>query len=77
MDSLFFFKYTVTFYEELEDKEKIEEGLSIGKTIKDVSGRIADYYGDENIIKIYIESTDYEEVFPLENNILFQQNLIN
>ena len=47
-----FFSYTIKYYDELDRAENVITGVVNGNSLIEAITKIADYYGDENIIRI-------------------------
>ena len=68
---MFYFK--VEFWDELLEKDTIEEGFLAAPTYVDATERLCQYYGKENIIKMTLSAyedlilrKDIDEVFKYE-----------
>ena len=49
------YKYTVYFWDNINDKPNTEEGLTSGENYEVAVHKISDYYGDKNILNIELE----------------------
>ena len=47
-----FFSYTIKYYDELDRAEKVITGAVNGNSLVEAITKIADYYGDEKIVRI-------------------------
>lgn len=61
------FKYTVEFWVNLE--KVIERGYIIAEDFKDAMERLERYYGEDEIIQVYICGDSDNEVIVLEENM--------
>ena len=69
-----FFSYTIKYYDELDRAEEVATGIVCGDSTVDAIKNLADYYGDEQIIRILdfsylndtvvLECKDAEFSFP-------------
>ena len=74
MELTCFFSYTIKYYDELDRQEKVATGIVYGDSLVEAITRIAEYYGDEKIIRILdfkylvdtpvLECIDAEFSFP-------------
>ncbi len=58
------FKYVVTFWDETENKQMTETGLTCGDSWGAAFDRVRDYYGEGNIVGVYLE--EWESVLTSE-----------
>ena len=47
-----FYNYTIKYYDEYDMQEKVVSGIVSGESLVEAITKIADYYGDEKIIRI-------------------------
>ena len=47
-------KYEIEFWDEIDEVDKIEKGLSTGKDLGEAVNRITNYYGKNNVISIKV-----------------------
>lgn len=74
MELTCFFSYTIKYYDELDRAEKVATGIVYGDSTVDAIKNLAEYYGDEQIIRILdfrylndtivLECKDAEFSFP-------------
>ena len=74
MELTCFFSYTIKYYDELDRQEKVATGIVYGDSTVDAIKNLAEYYGDEQIIRILdfrylndtivLECKDAEFSFP-------------
>lgn len=53
-----FFKYEVNYFDDIEDKQKIVNGLVFGQSYAAAIKELTDYYGEEEIASISLKSTE-------------------
>jgi len=58
------YHYYVEFWDELDQKNRSDSGLTWGATYGDAANRVVEYYGLENISTIQLEK--WESVMPEE-----------
>lgn len=71
---IIYYDYNIRYYEESLEKERVVAGLVVGHSMKDAFNRLINYYGEENVITVYIQDKYIKEVMELdqiecENNI--------
>lgn len=70
----YFYKYTVTYYEEIDEKNyelKTVSGVIAAKTFNGACDKLTDYYGEDSIEKMsmeFIEDMDIIEWDELKSN---------
>ena len=47
-------RYEIQFWDEIDEIDKIEKGLSTGKDLGESVNRITNYYGKNNVISIKV-----------------------
>lgn len=47
-------RYEIEFWDEIDEVDKIEKGLSTGKDLGEAVNRITNYYGKNNVISIKV-----------------------
>ena len=76
----YFYKYTVTYYEEVDEKDfelKTASGVVAAKTFNSACDKLTDYYGEESIEKMnieFIEDMDVIEWDELQSNFEKTEN---
>ena len=58
------YHYYVEFWDELDQKNRSDSGLTWGATYGDAANRVIEYYGLENVSTIQLE--EWESVMPEE-----------
>ena len=58
------YHYYVEFWDELDQKNRSDSGLTWGATYGDAANRVVEYYGLENVSNIQLE--EWESVMPEE-----------
>lgn len=53
-----FFKYEVNYFDDIEERQKIVNGLVFGQSYAAAIKELTDYYGEEMIASISLESTE-------------------
>lgn len=53
-----FFKYEVNYFDDIEGKQKIVNGLVFGQSYAAAIKELTDYYGEEMIASISLKSTE-------------------
>lgn len=53
-----FFKYEVNYFDDIEEKQKIINGLVFGQSYAAAIKEITDYYGEEMVAYVSLESTE-------------------
>lgn len=51
---MFFTKYTVTYWDEIDEKTRVATGIACGETLLENTRRITEYYGDNRIDELAI-----------------------
>ena len=76
----YFYKYTVTYYEEIDEKNyelKTVSGVVTAKTFNSACDKLTDYYGENQIEKMsieFIEDMDVIEWDELKSNFEKKEN---
>ena len=65
-----FYRYCVTFYDEIEGKEATKTGITVGDSYKDAADHLGSYYGDDNIVRFMMECIGCDEVYECETQYL-------
>lgn len=76
----YFYKYTVTYYEEIDEKNyerRTVSGVVAAKTFNSACDKLTDYYGETQIEKMsieFIEDIDVIEWDELKSNFEKKEN---
>jgi len=59
------YHYYVEFWDELDQKNRSDSGLTWGATYGDAANRVVEYYGRDNVISVQL--SEWESVVPEED----------
>ena len=70
---MWFYWYKVYWFDDFDNKQKTEEGITVGKTVVDAMEKIASYYGEKAIdnVEIRIIQSEMENVITDEEFVGF------
>lgn len=66
----YWYEFWVTYYDDINKTDKVDHGIMYGTTMADVSERLEDFYGKENVEEVQIKLVSTWENSPL----LFDRN---
>ena len=59
------YHYYVEFWDELDQKNRSDSGLTCGATYGDAANRVVEYYGRDNVFSVQL--SEWESVVPEED----------
>ena len=66
-----FYRFTVRYYDEDSNPNIVKEsGVVIGESYSCAIRNVKDYYGDENIISIFLSFINEDKILHVSNNML-------
>lgn len=68
----YYYTYRVKFYDSFDEKELEKSGVTYGATYSEAVNRIADYYGDDDIIEVTLRAIDANFVLEMSNETIEQ-----
>lgn len=66
---MWFYKYSMTYYDEYENVERKEDGIIIGNTYAAAVENLTKYYGDDAIVEFSITQINMSENILSEEEI--------
>ena len=61
----YWYEFWVTYYDDMSESEKADHGIMYGTTMADISERLEDFYGKENVNEVQIKLLATYENTPL------------
>lgn len=65
-----FYRYCVTFYSEIEDKELTKTGITSAESYSKAVKHITDFYGEDSIERLMCECIACDTVYECETQYL-------
>lgn len=66
---MWFYKYSMTYYDEFDNVERKEEGIIVGATYSAAVENLTKYYGEDAIIELSITQVNMSESILTEEEI--------
>lgn len=61
-----FYDMKVRYFNDYDDRETVDTGLVYGESLAEAVDKVFDYYGEDKLILVKLESTKYKEVYVKE-----------